>query len=62
MVWCAQEHVKFTAACGDRFFALAATSSHITEIVVIDVAMECDVGQGLGASIPQPARPSCDNW
>ncbi|GAB0187532.1 mitochondrial enolase superfamily member 1 [Grus japonensis] len=26
---------------------------------MIDVAMELDVGQGLGSPIPQPARPSC---
>ena len=66
MVWFgAQEKLRFTASYGDRLFSLAATCSHISKIAlttVIDITMEFDVGQGLGAPTPQQARYSCDKW
>lgn len=62
MVWYGgQEERGFAASYGDRFFSLATISSQISKMAlrtVTDFAVEFEVGQDLGAPIPQPAEPS----
>lgn len=66
MVWYGgQEELGFTACYDDRSLPLATVSSQISKMAlrtVIDFAIEFDVGQDLGAPIPQPAKPSYDKW